>query len=148
MESVKYRFVQLHTVIDEIHALFEQWPSDENDPLISLDAVQRTKLALHEWIANLVQHATFESIPEITLDVDTVGATLVCVVEDNSSGFDLDSQLEMAKDKMQALPDRGMGLLMLRACASELFYGRISDRVNRLKFSVKGDDDPCLTIPF
>lgn len=148
MESVKYRFVQLHTVIDEVHSLFEQWPSDENDPLISLDAVQRTKLALHEWIANLVQHASFDNRhPEIALDVDTVGATLVCVVEDNSLGFDLDAHLEMAKDKMQALPDRGMGLLMLRACASELYYGR-GDRINRLKFSVKGDDDPCVTIPF
>ncbi|MCB0717897.1 MAG: ATP-binding protein [Bacteroidetes bacterium] len=149
MESVKYRFLNLNTVIDEVHSLFEQWPSNEHDPRISPDSVQRTKLALHEWIANLVQHASFEcSHPEIMLDVETVEDAIVCVVEDNSQGFDLDAHLVMAAEDLAHLPERGMGLLMLQACATDLFYGRISDGRNRLKFSVKGEDDPCLTIPF
>jgi serine/threonine-protein kinase RsbW len=149
MESVKYRFINLNSVIDEVHSLFEQWPTDDRDSRISLDAVHRTKLALHEWIANIVQHATFDcERPEIILDVDTVDDKIVCVVEDNSKGFDLDAHLVMADADLKHLPERGMGLLMLQACASDLFYGRISDGLNRLKFSVKGEDDPCLTIPF
>jgi serine/threonine-protein kinase RsbW len=149
MESVKQRFRDLSTVIDGVHAVFDQWPEEDMSPAIDAATVHRTRLAVHEWIANLVQHSNFSNrIPDITLDLWSEGEKLICVIEDNSDGFDLDAHLVTAQEELESLPERGMGLLMLQACATDLFYGQISDGKYRLKFSVRSDSEPWLNIPF
>jgi serine/threonine-protein kinase RsbW len=150
MESVKQRFQDLATVIDGVHAMFDQWPTDHSfNPDVDLEAVHRMKLAVHEWIANLVQHADFtRRQPDISIDVWVEGNKILCVVEDNSDGFDLDAHLVVSQAALDALPERGMGLLMLQACASDLYYGQVGDGRYRVKFSVSADQDPWLNIPF
>jgi len=150
MESVKQRFRDLDSVIDGTHRLFEDFPLEGGYELgLTEEALYRAKLAVHEWIANLVQHADFgDRQADISVDVWSDGRRIECVIEDNSEGFDLDEHLEARKGSLNALPERGMGLLMLRACASDLYYGRIADGRFRLKFSVSADDDPWLNIPF
>ena len=149
MESVKQRFTSLGTVIEGVHALFDQWPEESMYSGIDLETFSRMKLAVHEWMANLVQHADFGNRqPDISLDVWTEQNSIMCVVEDNSDGFDLDEYLVFCREALDTLPERGMGLLMLQACASGLVYGRISDGRNRLRFSVSADTEPWVNIPF
>ncbi len=138
------------TVVDDVHALFERWAEMlEFEPMLDTDTVYRTKLVTHEWIANLVQHAKFESNGvDITIDIWRESNKLMCVVEDNSDGFDLTGQTESASDKLERLPERGMGLLMLQACTSDLSYNRTSSNRNRLQFSITAGKDPWLNIPF
>ena len=89
------RFHDLSTVVDEVHAVFDTWVEsgafagdlDEFGLLVM-------KLAVHEWIANLVQHAAFRVCPpEIGLTVHAEPGGLRCIVEDNSEGFDFQGQV-------------------------------------------------------
>ena len=111
------RFSNLGSMIDEIHALFEYW---ENagifSPAFDADKVQLMKLAVHEWVANLIQHADFAGrIPDVKLDVYPNGSRVRCVIVDNSDGFDLGVHLDERRRQLSSLPERGMGLLMLNA---------------------------------
>jgi serine/threonine-protein kinase RsbW len=150
MESVKQRFCGLGTLVDGVHSAFERLRADEVQyTAVDEDTFHRAKLAAHEWAANIVQHASFGSRqPEIDLDVWPNGQKIECVFEDNSDGFDLEAMLEQRSNGLAPLPERGMGLLMLSACTSELSYEKTQDGVFRLRFSVYPDDDPWLSIPF
>lgn len=150
MESVQQCFHDLDTVIDQVHALFDRWLADDAfSPTLGEDTVYRLRLAVHEWIANLVQHAQFnEPLPHIVFDVWPNGRRIRCVIEDNSDGFDFDLQLATRHDQLERLPERGMGLLMLHACAEELSYTETDDGRRRLEFYVSANQDPWLNIPF
>jgi len=150
MESVKQRFCELGTLIDGVHSVFDRLRSDGVDfTTLDEDTFHRAKLAAHEWAANIVQHASFgDRTPAIDIDVWPNGSKIECVFEDNSDGFDLDAVLEQRSNGLCALPERGMGLLMLAACTSELSYEKTEEGVFRLRFSVHSEDDPWLIIPF
>jgi serine/threonine-protein kinase RsbW len=150
MESVKQRFSELGNLVDGVHSVFDRLCSDGVQYTgVDEDTFYRAKLAAHEWVANIVQHASFgDRTPEIDLDVYPNGNKIECVFEDNSDGFDLDAMLEQRSNGLNPLPERGMGLLMLSACTSELSYEKTEDGVFRLRFSVYADEDPWLTIPF
>lgn len=149
MESVKQRFTDLKSVIDGVHSLFDQFQTDQLHPALDETAVLQAKLAVHEWTANLVQHADFEGrIPQVIVDVWTDADRIQCVIEDNSTGFDLEGQLVQKRNEMPSVPERGMGLLMLQACTSELSYLKTEDGLHRLQFVVNSGQDPCLNIPF
>lgn len=150
MELEKHRFSGLDTAIDRTHALFDRWEAQGTlHPPLDDDTLQQMKLAVHEWVANLVQHANFDCRhPEIVLDVSRNGNHVQCAIEDNSEGFSLDDQLRARQDVLDAFPERGMGLLMIRACTEGLSYRQIGGNRHRLEFCISADKDPWLNIPF
>lgn len=150
MDQFTHQFSDPATLIDRVHSVFENW--EENDSLpecLNEDVVHRLKLAIHEWLANLVQHAEFrDRSPEISITVRTKTNGIECAIEDNSEGFDLNGQLSAKPGVIDAFPERGMGLLMIKACTEHLAYEELSDMRHRLQFIVSSDRDPWLNIPF
>lgn len=144
-----YRFSDLCSVIDHVHALFTQWEQTAVHTEANVQALHRVKLAAHEWLANLVQHATFnEREPEICFAVHLNGEQIDCTIEDNSDGFDLESHLLERSTSLEPYPERGMGLLMLNACTDALAYQSVDHNRNRLTFTITANKDPWLDIPF
>ena len=150
MEITSRSFNRLDDVIDGLHELFDEWEAEgELLSHLDIDTVQLMRLAVHEWFANLVQHANFDDRePEITLDVIPNGRRVRCVIEDNSSGFPLITNLENRRNALEPFPERGMGLLMLNAATEYFRYARSEDGRQRLEFTVASDSEPCLKIPF
>lgn len=145
------RFHDLGTVVDELHALFAAWA----DAGTFADAVDDfglcvAQLAVHEWVANLVQHAAFGGRrPEIALAVAAEADGLRCVIEDNSDGFDFQRQLDR-QEALVAEPEpseRGRGLLMMIACTEELLYEPTADGRQRLAFVVRPAAVPESLLP-
>jgi len=146
----KHRFRDLNSIIDRVHALFDAWEnSDSFNHTIDDQILYRTKLAVHEWLANLVQHAEFNGrTPEISVEILPNGKSVRCVIEDNSNGFDLDAQLTARQEVLNAFPERGMGLLMIKSCTDVLDYEQIDHSRHRLEFVVTVNKDPWMSIPF
>src|SRR5690606_10759564 len=90
-----YRFADFGLIIDEVHALFDAWVEDDVFAgVIDEAGLLVMKLAVHEWIANLVQHAVFRhGAPVVLVTVATEDAGVRCRIEDNSDGFDFRSQV-------------------------------------------------------
>ncbi len=150
MKPVKHVFEDLDTVIDRVHDMFEHWVGNGNRPPgITDDTLYRTKLAVHEWLANLVQHADFDArAPQIAIEFFQADDQLRCTIDDNSKGFDLQGQITFRKEVLDKLPDRGMGLLMLQTCTENLTYSPVGDERHRLAFAVSNDENLWLEIPF
>jgi len=149
MYSEMHYFRDLETIIDEVHGLFEGWESN-HDPKskFSLETLNVAKLAVHEWLANILQHADFKDrVPELGLHISPCGERLYCVIQDNSEGFDVDGYYDKHHKITVVLPDRGMGLLLLRSCTEELKYERQEGR-QQLMFYVTASEDSYLEIPF
>jgi anti-sigma regulatory factor (Ser/Thr protein kinase) len=150
MEVTRQHFIELHRVIDELHGLFEEW--ERADALLSHpdpDTIQLFRLAVHEWVANLVQHADFSNRePNITLDVIPNGRRVRCVIENNSEGFPFPEQLDVQRSALTPFPERGMGLLMLNAATEYFEYSQTDDGRRRLEFTVSSEANSCLDIPF
>ncbi len=144
-----YRFSDLCSVIDHVHDLFAQWERTVVQSEADVQALHRVKLAAHEWLANLVQHATFDQrVPEISFAIHLNEDRIDCTIEDNSDGFDLESQLLERSTSLEPYPERGMGLLMLNACTDALTYQSVDGNRNRLTFTITANKDPWLDIPF
>ena len=157
MPPAPHRFSDLDTVVDDLHALFEAWEGDGTyAPPLDDFSLQVMKLAVHEWIANLVQHADFESrAPQIAFSVHPNGRRVQCVIEDNSAGFDFERQLDEQDSLVRSSADaeRGRGLLMMIACTEDMRYEapptpRDADIRQRLEFWISATPAPCLDIPF
>ena len=121
---VMHTFHNMETVIDEVHHVFD-FLETCNDMLEnpSWEVVYTSKFVVHEWMANLVQHADFgEQLPLIEFSISRIGRTLKCTIEDNSKGFDLDGYFRTNRQLPDEYPDRGMGLLLAREAARELSY--------------------------
>ena len=140
-------FHDLATVVDETHALFDAWSeSGALSPPLSGDGEIVLRLAVHEWIANLVQHAVFrDGRPEVRLHVEPRADAVRVFIEDNSMGFDLLGQVEQQKALLDAPApsERGRGLLMLITCTENLDYLPASRGRQRLSFDVV-DPDPAV----
>ncbi len=148
MTSERYRFNDLNSMIDQVHALFDRWDDVEPATDYASERWYLAKLAVHEWLANLVQHAQFPDEPEVWLEVNRDGSSLECVIEDNSEGFDLAGQMRTRSRIADAFPERGMGLLLLHACAHDLTYLRRDDGWQRLRFRVDDGFQRPVNIPF
>ncbi|MEM1056409.1 MAG: ATP-binding protein [Bacteroidota bacterium] len=140
-----HHFYDLETVVDEVHALFDTWTEDASlRPALDGDGEIVLRLAVHEWIANLVQHAAFvERPPEISLTVTVEADDVYVEVEDTSLGFDLLGQLE-AQSAMLDAPapsERGRGLLMLITCTRALEYRPAGEDRQRLSFRLANPGD-------
>jgi serine/threonine-protein kinase RsbW len=121
-------------LIDQVHTHFDGGPAPSDDESCM------SRLLVHEWVANLIQHANFEETePEIAIRFEKSGSSVRYVIEDNSSGFDLDRYLRANESVSEAMPCRGMGLLMLNACSEHLAYRRLGPQRNRLEFVLRPD---------
>lgn len=148
MPVERHCFSDLNTIIDRIHSLFEAWESRNHQCEREKDTLCRAKLAVHEWVANLIQHAAFGEHPEIWLELRARPRAIECVIEDNSDGFDLAGELNVRERILEAFPERGMGLLLLQACAEDLSYARNAAGRQRLAFRVADDQIRGVDIPF
>ena len=154
MDSQTYHFQDLDTIVDQVHALFEVWEAEHLPAAMDVGLLYQTKLAVHEWLANLVQHANFETeVSDIALTIQPVQERICCIIEDNSDGFVLDTHLEIEPDYLDSLPERGMGLLILKICTEDLTYQRSElGGYNRLQFYVSADhsadEDSWTPIPY
>lgn len=140
-----HHFHDLGTVIDDVHALFDAWAEcgalrSALDP----DGEIVLRLAVHEWIANLVQHAAFvERDPEISVTVAVDDDDVRVEIEDTSQGFDLLGQLEAQTAILDAPApsERGRGLLMLITCTRGLDYRPAGADRQRLSFRLTNPGD-------
>ncbi len=149
----EHTFHDIDRVVDEVHDLFDVWVQSST-PGNTLDeyGLLVTKLAVHEWIANLVQFATFgDQPPMIRLVVSQRSSGLHCMVEDNSEGFDFQACI---KEQVRILnrpepSERGRGLLMMLACTEDLAYKTNDDGLQHLEFVVRppvnSDDMPSFS---
>jgi serine/threonine-protein kinase RsbW len=128
MNCEKFYFSNFDRMLDEVHRYFASLDERYNrQGEVYTDLLYRTRLALHEWLANLLQHATFgEREPEVIVTIYRDDEQFRCQIEDNSDGFDFDTQLDNGQDILEAFPERGMGLMMIKACASHFAY--VSER--------------------
>lgn len=136
------RFLDLYEAVEGVQEHFQQQleaPSTNG----TADALCRLKLAVHEWMANLVRHASFGGrTPEVRVRIWRQGAHFRCIIEDNSDGFDLTTQLQQRAEisaAAAALPEGGMGLLLLKASTDHAEYTALSEERNRLRLSVRTD---------
>jgi serine/threonine-protein kinase RsbW len=143
MPPLIHHFDNLETLIDQAHALFVGWATDHAlAPGIDAHTVYQLKLAVHEWLANLVQHANFSRCPtDISLTIEPEGEKLRCTIRDNSDGFDMDAHLDIEPSFLDAFPERGMGILLLKICTEELSYQRLPHGTNSLEFTIAADPE-------
>lgn len=138
----------LDKLVEDGHDFFEKL---EEAPWASLPlrALSHARLVTHEWLANLVQHADFDDrTPLVTIRAQLEHSRLRFVIDDNSSGFDFYGRLKSQAKKLGALPNRGMGLLMIGACSDELAYQSVHPSLNRLVFTVGDKVEPTLEVSF
>lgn len=130
------RFSDLHAAVDDVQTHFQQ-RMDRNG---ETEALCRLKLAVHEWMANLVRHARFgDCAPDVHVRVWQENGHFRCIIEDNSNGFDFDSKLAQQAALTEAsptLPEGGMGLLLLKASTEHAEYTPTDEERNRLHLAV------------
>ena len=150
MYSEMHYFRNFKTIIEDIHGLFDGWEAHHNAlSILPLETLHTAKFAVHEWVANIIQHADFKNrTPEVGLYVSPCENRLFCMIEDNSVGFDLEAYLVANPTIMHVMPKRGMGLLMIQACTEELSYVHFPGGRHQLEFYVTADQDAYLEIPF
>lgn len=147
----QFHFSQLDHAIDEVHALFDQWAeSGALDGSLDEDGASVLRLAVHEWVANLVQHAAFPAGARITLAIEPGPSVVRCAIEDSSVGFDFAGQIEQQHAILDAPApsERGRGLLMLITCTEALTFRPAADgHGQRIAFSVRKGTGAALFEP-
>ena len=147
-----YTFTHLDGVVDRVHALFDGWAEAETfSPVLNADGIEVLRLAVHEWVANLVQHAAFPCGPRIDLTVGVEGDGVRCVLTDSSAGFDMATQIERQKSILDAPApsERGRGLLMLITSTEDLSYAPAGPTgPQRLSFVVHNPGDDFFAVLF
>lgn len=150
MTALDREYTDLNRALDEVRSALEEWAAEqEASTAPSDDTVYHTQLVLHEWIANLLQHASFEDrSPEVRIHASTEDRHVTCAVVDNSEGFDLAHRLSVAEEATEDFPEGGMGLRIISACTDRLSYTSTESGRHRLEFSIPADHDPCLSMLF
>ncbi|MDT0632183.1 ATP-binding protein [Rubrivirga sp. S365] len=147
-----FHFHDFDRVIDQVHDLFDAWAeADTFRPVLEAEGLDVLRLAVHEWVANLVQHASFPGSRDVWLTVEADGDGVRCAVEDSSAGFDFTDQLARQREALDrpAPSERGRGLLMLITCAEDLGYRPARPGVNqRVTFTVRGRAGGALDVLF
>ena len=134
-------FTDLDRVVDGVHAAFDAWTeSGAFDRALSPDGVEVFRLAVHEWVANLVQHAVFPGPTEVSFGVTVFDDGVRCAIADTSAGFDFVGTVAEQQTQLEgpAPSERGRGLLMVLKCAEDLAYERAADGSSqRVAFTVR-----------
>lgn len=140
-------FSDLDTLVDRGHTFLNEIA---DAPWLSLPhrTLAQAHLVTHEWLANLVQYADFgDKAPSVSLRIQVERGRTRFMIDDNSTGFDFHARMQVQKKTLRALPNRGLGLLMIAACTEELSYLRIGPSHHRLIFAIPTDHNPALDIP-
>lgn len=138
-----HAFHDLASMPDDLHAWVGSLAEDDVlDPTLALVL----GVALQEWVANLVQHARWNHAPYVEITLDTSVDPLCCIVDDSSVGFALDQVLQERRQALSALPERGMGLLMLGSIADDLTYTPLGASKHRLRFCLRGGEPDGLDL--
>lgn len=147
----QFHFTRLDHAIDEVHALFDAWAENGAlDGSLDEDGASVLRLAVHEWVANLVQHAAFPAGARITLEIEPGKSVVRCAIEDSSVGFDFAGQVEQQHAILDAPApsERGRGLLMLITCTEALSFRPATDgHGQRIAFSVRTGTGAALFEP-
>lgn len=131
-------------------ALQNAWPEAPNESASMPPRRTRhyLQLIVHEWIANLVRHATFEDPPRISLRVFVDSTCVQCEITDNSMGFDLGYILSKMKTNTSPFPEAGMGLRIIDACTDEVSYRSELPLLHRFAASIPYDHEPWMNVLF
>lgn len=150
MSVLAKEYSDLNHALDEVRAMLQEWCSQFDEASApDAETIRYTQLVLHEWIANLLQHADFDGRhPTIRIRLRTENRHVNCCVVDNSEGFDLTDQLPSRDEEMEDLPERGMGLRIINACTDHLSYTSTNPGRHRFEFSIPADHDPWLSMLF
>ena len=113
---------------------------------MNIDMLRHARLVLHEWLANLVQHADFqERTPEVAIRVQPAHDKVRCIVVDNSEGFEFEHRLETQTTNALPFPERAMGLRFIDACTDSFSYRRTEGGRYQFEFSISTDHTPWLS---
>ena len=149
MESFSKKYTDLDQAIDEVQSLADTWPTAQLNGTLDDETLHCTSLVLHEWIANLHQHADFcDGVPLVEVRLSSQEHRVHCSVLDNSEGFELDAHFPTADDDLEALPERGMGLRIIRTCTDDLSYKTTDNGLHCFEFIIPADHDPWLNTLF
>ena len=136
-----YAFTDFDRTIDQLHELMDGWAeAGIFSDVLGEEGMHVFRLVVHEWVANLLQHATYAQERKLVLTVWQDGDALRCSVEDTSLGFDMLGQVEHQRDVLDAPApsERGRGLLMLVTCAEDLEFRMAADGVRqRIAFALR-----------
>lgn len=153
MDAISAHYTDLDTAIDEVRVLVDRWADqvrpNAHERMPDGQTLRYTQLVLHEWLANLAQHASFpDPPPVIRIHLRAEQRHVYCTVEDNSTGFDVDAHLDLQETNAEALPERGMGLRIIHACTDSFAYHSTDQQKYRFEFSIPADHDPWLSTLF
>lgn len=149
MNVMTHRYDDLEHAIDDVRARLESLASDPCDGCPEGHVFSYTQLVVHEWLANLLQHADFaDGDPQAHVRIDVDPHRVSCAIADNSTGFDLDARLCAQRKAARAFPERGMGLRIISACTTQFAYRRTQDGHYCFTFSISADHTPWLSTLF
>jgi len=150
MSILAKEYSDLDRALDEVRSFLYDWSAEIDDATAPrAETIRYTQLVLHEWIANLLQHADFDGrAPVVEIRLTAKNQHITCAVTDNSEGFDLRERLPSQEETMEKLPERGMGLRIINACTGDLSYTSTKAGRYCFKFSIPADHDPWLSMLF
>lgn len=149
MKSLTKTYTDLDRAIDEVRSLSGEWPTFLENGTIDDETLHCTCLVLHEWIANLHQHAQFQkSSPKVKIRLTCEDSRVAGSVLDNSDGFDLASYLPADDEDLEPFPERGMGLRIIETCTDKLSYAPTEDGLHCFEFIIPSDHDPWMNTLF
>ena len=150
MSVLAKEYTDLDRALDEVRSTLEEWRDEQDEAAVpNAETVRYTQLVLHEWIANLLQHANFRNrTPTVEIRLESKKRHVTCVVFDNSEGFNFTERLPSQEETMDDLPERGMGLRIINACTDRLSYTSTESGRYRFEFSIPADHDPWLSMLF
>ena len=150
MSVLAKEYSDLDRALDEVRSVLEDWSDTLDDTSVPRSqTIRYAQLVLHEWIANLLQHADFQDrSPAIEIRLQTENRHIICAVTDNSEGFDFAERLPTKEEMMDDLPERGMGLRIINACTDSLSYTSTEAGRHRFEFTIPADHDPWLSMLF
>lgn len=150
MSVLAKEYSDLDLALDDVRAILQDWCSQLDEASMpSPETIRYTQLVLHEWIANLLQHADFgDRTPSIQIRLRAEDRNVNCSIVDNSEGFDLADRLPSREEELEELPERGMGLRIINACTDRLSYSSTDTGRHRFEFSIPADHDPWLSMLF
>jgi anti-sigma regulatory factor (Ser/Thr protein kinase) len=151
MITFRKRYTSLTEAINDLRGVLQRssTPDVLADVTLPDDVLEYTRLVAHEWLVNLVQHATFKQTPPmIDVQLHFTRRHVSCEIKDNSDGFDMERQLEAQEEAPPPLPEGGMGLRIIRACTREMSYTTDADGLQHFSCIIPSDSQPWVNIPF
>ena len=149
MNTITRTYTDLDRAIDEVRTLADEWTASRQSGVPDDKMIQYACLVLHEWIANLHQHAHFrDDPPTVKVRLSCEDCHIFCSVSDNSEGFEMDTHLPTEDDDLESLPERGMGLRIIKSCTDDFSYTPAEDGLYRFEFIIPSDHDPWLNTLF